>query len=268
MYPEPPPPHLPRPTMFHCPQRSPIAGQSTVRLPAFHDAPPLLLLKETAVYSTFCATRSEILSHFPPRVTTNTSSSKSVNTRKAGFDSLQSDKTTILDLVRGIVSILSTVTSQLQALETHMTRSFPPPTTSIPAIMPALLRSPARTQEELDEREAELANPQVAEYATSGQLVICCPWSWSKMPSLASRGTPTFLAKSCWYTCYVGTEMRAIEWVVAQNVLRSHQNQRMSTCMPNSDFTFENIPVVPKYPSKPHEHNETEFLISLHVFIL
>ncbi|KAF7258421.1 hypothetical protein EG68_04197 [Paragonimus skrjabini miyazakii] len=48
MYPEPPPPHLPQPTMFHSPQRSPIAVLSTVRLPAFHDEPPILLPKEAA----------------------------------------------------------------------------------------------------------------------------------------------------------------------------------------------------------------------------
>ncbi|KAF5402443.1 hypothetical protein PHET_04173 [Paragonimus heterotremus] len=56
-----------------------------------------------------------------------------------------------------------------------------------------------------------------------------------KMPSLASRGTPTFLAKSCWYICDVGTEVRATERVVAQSVLRSRQNRRMSTWMPTSN---------------------------------
>ncbi|KAF7234249.1 hypothetical protein EG68_12167 [Paragonimus skrjabini miyazakii] len=80
---------------------------------------------------------------------------------RTGFDSLQNDTTIILDLVRGIVSTSSNVTSRLQALETQMTRSFPPPTSSKPAVMPAMFRSPARTQEELDEREAELANSQV-----------------------------------------------------------------------------------------------------------
>ncbi|KAF7258422.1 hypothetical protein EG68_04198 [Paragonimus skrjabini miyazakii] len=120
-----------------------------------------------AFSSTFYASRSEILSSFSPWVTSNTSSSKSASNSKTGFDSLQNDTTTILDLVRRIVSTFSTVTSRLQALETQMTRSFPPPTSSKPAVMPAMFRSPARTHEELDEREAELANSQVYDVVVS-----------------------------------------------------------------------------------------------------
>ncbi|KAF5396231.1 hypothetical protein PHET_10526 [Paragonimus heterotremus] len=168
-----------------------------------------------------------------------------------------------------------------------MARNFSPPNTSKPAVMPAMFKSPARTQQELDERETELANSQVYDvvlkslcrmggtdvadtirrmmsFLIHNDLAVLMNWngvcnkraacdlpstelvqgdfsSQSSlsyvllMPSLASRGTPTFLSKSCWYICDVGTEMRATERVVAQSVLRSRQNQRMSTWMPTSN---------------------------------
>ncbi|KAF7258256.1 hypothetical protein EG68_04214, partial [Paragonimus skrjabini miyazakii] len=79
----------------------------------------------------------------------------------AGFEYLQGDTTAILDLVKGIVSTLSAVSDQLQALETQIARSLPPPTSSKPAVMPAMFRSLARTQEELEAREAELEDSEV-----------------------------------------------------------------------------------------------------------
>ncbi|KAF7238258.1 hypothetical protein EG68_11318 [Paragonimus skrjabini miyazakii] len=114
MYYDPPLPQFPQLIMLHSPQRSPIAEPSTVRLPVFHDLPPPLTLKGAAVRSTFCASRSEILSPFSPRMATNTSSSKSVCTSN-----------------------------------------------SKPAVMPAMFRSSARTQEDQDAREAELANSEM-----------------------------------------------------------------------------------------------------------
>ncbi|KAF7261035.1 hypothetical protein EG68_01491 [Paragonimus skrjabini miyazakii] len=155
------------------PQRSLIAGPSTVRLPAFHDLPPLLIPKEAAVHSTFYSSRSEILSPFSPRMTINTSSSESVCTSKAGLDSLQGDTTVILNLVKGIVSTLSTVNSRRQALETQVARRFFPTTSSKPAVMPVMFRSPARTQEDLDAREAELANSEVYDVVMKSISRMC-----------------------------------------------------------------------------------------------
>ncbi|KAF7241980.1 hypothetical protein EG68_10421 [Paragonimus skrjabini miyazakii] len=138
---------------------------------------------------------------------------------------------------------------RLQALETQTTRSSPPTTSSKPAVMPAMFRSPARTQKKLDEREAELANSQVYDvvlkslcrmggtdvadtirrmmsFLIHNDLAVLMNWSgvcnkWAtcdllsmelvqgnfssqsslsyvlQMPSLASRGKPTFLAQSC-----------------------------------------------------------------------
>ncbi|KAF7234280.1 hypothetical protein EG68_11740, partial [Paragonimus skrjabini miyazakii] len=79
----------------------------------------------------------------------------------ASFDPLQGDTTAILNIVKGIVSTLSTVNSRLQALETQVARCLPPITSSTPAVMPVMFRSPARTQDDLDAREAELANSEV-----------------------------------------------------------------------------------------------------------
>ncbi|KAF6768868.1 hypothetical protein AHF37_12850 [Paragonimus kellicotti] len=98
---------------------------------------------------------------------TNASSADSPGTSKATIDSVQGDTTATLDLVKGMVSTLSTISSRLQALETQMARCLPPPTSSIPAVMPVLFRSPARTQEDLDDREAELANSQVYDVVVS-----------------------------------------------------------------------------------------------------
>ncbi|KAF7259093.1 hypothetical protein EG68_03409, partial [Paragonimus skrjabini miyazakii] len=77
------------------------------------------------------------------------------------IDSLQGDTTAVLNIVKGIVSTLSTVNSRLQALETQVSRCLPPITSSTPAVMPVMFRSPARTQDDLDAREAELANSEV-----------------------------------------------------------------------------------------------------------
>ncbi|KAF7234519.1 hypothetical protein EG68_11844 [Paragonimus skrjabini miyazakii] len=49
VYPEPPSPQLLHPTMLHSPQRTPIVGPSTVRMPVFHDLPSLLIPKDAAV---------------------------------------------------------------------------------------------------------------------------------------------------------------------------------------------------------------------------
>ncbi|KAF7241650.1 hypothetical protein EG68_10329, partial [Paragonimus skrjabini miyazakii] len=80
---------------------------------------------------------------------------------RVDLDSVQGDTTAILNLVKGIVSTLSTVNSRLQALETQVARSLPPTISSKPAVVPVMFRSPARTQEDLDAREAELANSEV-----------------------------------------------------------------------------------------------------------
>ncbi|KAF7257787.1 hypothetical protein EG68_06806 [Paragonimus skrjabini miyazakii] len=105
-------------------------------------------------------------------MTKNTSFFESECTSKASFDSLQGDKTTIPDLVEGIVSTLSTVTSGLQALETQTDQSLQPPNSSKPAVMPAMFKSPARTQEDLDAREPELATSDVYDVFNATVYVV------------------------------------------------------------------------------------------------
>ncbi|KAF7255999.1 hypothetical protein EG68_06821 [Paragonimus skrjabini miyazakii] len=73
------------------------------------------------------------------------------------------DTTTILDLVKGVVSTLSNITSRLQALKTLIVRSLPPPTSSRPTVTPVISKSPTGIQEKLDTCEAELVNSEVYE---------------------------------------------------------------------------------------------------------
>ncbi|KAA3671376.1 uncharacterized protein DEA37_0010332 [Paragonimus westermani] len=76
-------------------------------------------------------------------------------------DPSRGDTAAILELDKGIAVTLSTVNSRLQALETQMARNFPPSNDPRPAAMPETFRSPARTQEDLVAREAELAKSDV-----------------------------------------------------------------------------------------------------------
>ncbi|KAF7262560.1 hypothetical protein EG68_00176 [Paragonimus skrjabini miyazakii] len=71
--------------------------------------------------------RGDILSSFSAKMRTNARSSDSVCISRAGIESIQGDTTTILDLVKGIVSTLSTVTYRLQASEAQIARVLPPP---------------------------------------------------------------------------------------------------------------------------------------------
>ncbi|KAF7258755.1 hypothetical protein EG68_03774 [Paragonimus skrjabini miyazakii] len=122
----------------------------------YPDPPPPQLPQPIVLNPTFYASRSKILPPFPPGMTTKTSSSESVCTGKAGFESPQGDITTILALVKGIVSTLPTVTSR----------------PSKPAVIQVMFRLSARTQEDLDARQAELANPEVYDVVVSAAVYL------------------------------------------------------------------------------------------------
>ncbi|KAF7240955.1 hypothetical protein EG68_10611 [Paragonimus skrjabini miyazakii] len=118
-----------------------IAGPSIARLPVFHDLPPLLIRKDAAVRTTFYASPSEVLSPISPRKTTDTGSIEFVCTSNG-----------------------------LQALETQIVRSLPPPTSSKAAVVPAMFRSLARIEEVLDACEAELTNSEVYDVVTLSRI--------------------------------------------------------------------------------------------------
>ncbi|KAF8562937.1 hypothetical protein P879_11666 [Paragonimus westermani] len=99
------------------------------------------------------------------RMTANVSSSDRSDsmhsTSRTDADSSREDTAAILELVKGIVLTLSTLNSRMQALETQMARNFAPSSDPKLAVMPEMFRSPARTQEDLVAREAELAKSDV-----------------------------------------------------------------------------------------------------------
>ncbi|KAF7234119.1 hypothetical protein EG68_12462 [Paragonimus skrjabini miyazakii] len=138
----------------------------------------------------------------------------------------------MLNIVKGIVSTLSTVNSRLQALETQVARCLPPITSYTPAVMPVMFRSPARTQDDLDAREAEQTNSEAYDVMKSlsrmggtdvahtirhmmsflihHDLDVSMNWSGvcnkraacdllSMELVQADRRTPTYPAKSFWY---------------------------------------------------------------------
>ncbi|KAA3676241.1 uncharacterized protein DEA37_0004707 [Paragonimus westermani] len=147
------------------PRRSPIPGPSTMQSADSVELPPLLVPEATAISSTVYTSRWVMHSPLSVRMTANISSSdhsdSMYSSSRIDTESSRGDTTAILDLVKGIVVTLSTVNSRLQALETHMVRNFPPSNDPKPAVMPEAFRSPARTQEDLLAREAELAKSDV-----------------------------------------------------------------------------------------------------------